>query len=241
MDMTGTIERGRVKAVTSEGYVIESLDRKGIITPPLRALINGVYAVNEIVLFVFFCDGIGLVISGDTGKITFPLDMGQSTAEGSSPGYITWKDASGAVYILNAYGNQVQLTRKANGQEKIVFATMAAGGVTFGQPLAVPDGGTGAKSQAVSIQAGFSTLLAAFNDVRGNRAFPISVQKSGAGHYSDLPGGVSATAEWNALFIGDASRAVCLFNPYLSDKWFTRHATNGAWTTSWTAVGNISA
>ena len=60
----GVIERGRVKEVTDTGYVVESLDRKGIVSPPLSPIMNSTYAVNDMVLFVLFRDGTGKIISG---------------------------------------------------------------------------------------------------------------------------------------------------------------------------------
>lgn len=60
----GVIERGRVKEVTDAGYVVESLDRKGIVSPPLSPIIDGTYAEDDMVLFVLFRDGTGKILSG---------------------------------------------------------------------------------------------------------------------------------------------------------------------------------
>ena len=59
----GCIERGRVIQVTDAGYVVESLDRKGIVTPPLSPFTDSTYAANDMVLFVLFRDGTGKIIS----------------------------------------------------------------------------------------------------------------------------------------------------------------------------------
>ena len=55
------IERGIVAGIETEGYVIRSVDREGVVTPPLRAL-NGTYAVRDRVFFFMFNDGDGAVI-----------------------------------------------------------------------------------------------------------------------------------------------------------------------------------
>ena len=55
------VERGTITAIDSAGYIVASLDRKDIISPPLGA-IGGDYAVNDMVLFVLFSDGTGKII-----------------------------------------------------------------------------------------------------------------------------------------------------------------------------------
>ena len=60
----GYIERGRIIQVTDAGYVVESLDRKGIVSPPISPIFDSTYAVNVMVLFVLFKDGTGKIISG---------------------------------------------------------------------------------------------------------------------------------------------------------------------------------
>lgn len=59
----GYIERGRVTEVTDAGYVVESLDRKGIVSPPLSPITDSTYEANDMVLFVLFRDGTGKIIS----------------------------------------------------------------------------------------------------------------------------------------------------------------------------------
>ena len=58
----GFLERGRITSITNYGYVVESLDRKGIVTPPIRPIYNEPFSENDIVLFVLFRDGTGKII-----------------------------------------------------------------------------------------------------------------------------------------------------------------------------------
>ncbi len=60
----GNIERGKVKEISDSGYVVESLDRKGIVSPPIEPITETTYAQNDMVLFVLFSDGTGKIISG---------------------------------------------------------------------------------------------------------------------------------------------------------------------------------
>lgn len=60
----GNIERGKVKEISDSGYVVESLDRKGIVSPPIEPITEATYAQNDMVLFVLFSDGTGKIISG---------------------------------------------------------------------------------------------------------------------------------------------------------------------------------
>ena len=55
------VERGTIRSIESAGYIVTSLDRKGIISPPLGA-IGEDYAVGDMVLFVLFSDGTGKII-----------------------------------------------------------------------------------------------------------------------------------------------------------------------------------
>lgn len=59
----GNIERGKVKEISDSGYVVESLDRKGIVSPPIEPITETTYAQNDMVLFVLFSDGTGKIIS----------------------------------------------------------------------------------------------------------------------------------------------------------------------------------
>lgn len=56
------VERGIITAIVSAGFIVESLDRKDIISPPLSA-IGGDYAAGDMVLFVLFSDGTGKIIA----------------------------------------------------------------------------------------------------------------------------------------------------------------------------------
>ena len=58
----GFIERGRIAQATETGYVVESLDRKGIVSPPLSPIQNETYGENDLVLFVLFRDGTGKIL-----------------------------------------------------------------------------------------------------------------------------------------------------------------------------------
>lgn len=49
---TGRIERGEILSVDGEKYVISSLDRAGIETPPLAPLHNETYSVGDKVYFL---------------------------------------------------------------------------------------------------------------------------------------------------------------------------------------------
>lgn len=60
----GYIERGRVIQITGTGYIVESLDRKGIVSPPLSPITEITFTEDDMVLFVLFRDGTGKIISG---------------------------------------------------------------------------------------------------------------------------------------------------------------------------------
>lgn len=60
----GYIERGRIKEITEAGYIVESLDRKGIVTPPILPIAEYTFTRENMVLFVLFPDGTGKIISG---------------------------------------------------------------------------------------------------------------------------------------------------------------------------------
>lgn len=59
-----TIERGRIKEVRTGGYVVTSLDRDGIETPPIPRMTNSgvAYQVGDNVYFFLFSDGEGMVL-----------------------------------------------------------------------------------------------------------------------------------------------------------------------------------
>lgn len=60
----GYIERGTIKEAAEAGYIVESLDRKGIVSPPIQPIAETTYTQGDMVLFVLFRDGTGKIISG---------------------------------------------------------------------------------------------------------------------------------------------------------------------------------
>lgn len=65
----GIIERGKITTITDGGYSVSSLDRDGIVTPPLKAIQYGQssgtlpnYKVGDRVYFFVFSDGTGRII-----------------------------------------------------------------------------------------------------------------------------------------------------------------------------------
>lgn len=63
MEYGGRIERGRVTEVTDAGYVVESLDRKGIVSPPIPTMSQTAHVEDDRVLFVLFADGTGMILT----------------------------------------------------------------------------------------------------------------------------------------------------------------------------------
>ena len=58
----GVIERGKIQTAANGEYTIASLDRDGIITPPMRAIDNNTYSVGDEVYYFYFKDGTGRII-----------------------------------------------------------------------------------------------------------------------------------------------------------------------------------
>jgi len=56
------IERGEIIAEEDGGYIIKSLDRDGIETPPLQPAGNETYQVGAVVCYILFWDGTGRII-----------------------------------------------------------------------------------------------------------------------------------------------------------------------------------
>ncbi len=56
------IERGRIKKLADNGYEVESLERIGIVTPPIPTMGNKQYTVGDMVYFFLFDDGTGMII-----------------------------------------------------------------------------------------------------------------------------------------------------------------------------------
>lgn len=63
-NIQGTIERGQIKSVSDEGYVVSSLDREGIETTPITAINDDTYSEEDKVYFFVFPDGTGKIICG---------------------------------------------------------------------------------------------------------------------------------------------------------------------------------
>ena len=61
------IERGRILARESEGYIIASIDRPGIQSGPIQPITDESYTVGQTVYFFLFPDGTGFVLSGLSG------------------------------------------------------------------------------------------------------------------------------------------------------------------------------
>lgn len=64
MEYGATIERGKIKEVRSGMYIVASLDRDGIETPPIPRMTSGVepYHVGDKVYFFLFGDGEGMIL-----------------------------------------------------------------------------------------------------------------------------------------------------------------------------------
>ena len=60
----GIIERGEIVSVDQGKYKIASLDRDGIITPPMLPIDDKEYAVGDKVYYFYFKDGTGRIICG---------------------------------------------------------------------------------------------------------------------------------------------------------------------------------
>lgn len=64
------IERGKVRTVVKDetekttGYEVDSIDRKGIISPPIMPIDSNTYTVGDAVYFFLFRDGTGKIICG---------------------------------------------------------------------------------------------------------------------------------------------------------------------------------
>lgn len=63
-DFGARIERGYVKEITGDGYVIASFDRPGMETPALACVGDDMFLTGEMVYFFLFPDGTGKVLCG---------------------------------------------------------------------------------------------------------------------------------------------------------------------------------
>lgn len=58
------VERGRILKITEQKYVVASLSRSGITTPPIPAMdAQAEYAAGDTVYFILFGDGHGCVMA----------------------------------------------------------------------------------------------------------------------------------------------------------------------------------
>ena len=59
----GIIERGTVTEITDGKYSVASIDREGIVTPPMLPLMDGsIFSVGDQVVYFYFDDGTGRII-----------------------------------------------------------------------------------------------------------------------------------------------------------------------------------
>ena len=87
-------------------------------------------------------------------------------------------------------------------------------------------------NKALNLSGG-GTIAAVINSIRGNNAFPVSIQKNGTASYSDCPAGY-LTNEWNLLLFGDSARLTAILSIYPADvSVFKRDFFNGDWIGSW--------
>ena len=56
------IERGKVTQAEQDGYIVESYERPGVITPPIKGINNENYGAGDRVFFFLFNDGDGRII-----------------------------------------------------------------------------------------------------------------------------------------------------------------------------------
>ncbi len=87
------IERGIVTAVIGGKYTVASLDRSGIVTPPLDAINEEAYTINDLVTYFMFRDGTGMILSAGDGSGPGPSGLGtvsENTTEGwgTMPTYV---------------------------------------------------------------------------------------------------------------------------------------------------------
>ena len=64
MEKGAFIERGKILTATEAGYSVKSLDRDGIISPPIQTIDDSTYTVGDMVYFFLFRDGTGKIICG---------------------------------------------------------------------------------------------------------------------------------------------------------------------------------
>ena len=64
MEKGAFIERGKILTATEAGYSVKSLDRDGIISPPIQTIDDSTYTVDDMVYFFLFRDGTGKILCG---------------------------------------------------------------------------------------------------------------------------------------------------------------------------------
>lgn len=69
MDYGARVERGEIRSETEGRFVVASLDREGIVSPPISALAGAGYDAGDKVYFFLFRDG--------TGAVLGPVDEGR--------------------------------------------------------------------------------------------------------------------------------------------------------------------
>jgi len=133
------------------------------------------------------------------------------------------------------YGGQFDFVKSQMGSDTTLFQVRDGDSAA---PLPVNNGGTGAITQAVTITIEYSSILNAINAVKDTRIFPISVQKNGSVSYSDMPSGITDTAEWNMLLVGDKTRitAILYLFAYGTAHAFVREFFLDHWSTTWTQI-----
>ena len=109
----------------------------------------------------------------------------------------------------------------------------------LGTPLGIPYGGTGATTPALHITTQYVSIAEAINTVCESRVFPISLQKSGARYYGDMPTGYEQ-AEWNMELVGDSTRLTAFLFLYGQTGVYKRDFYNGSWYTGWQLITPIT-
>lgn len=59
------VERGVIESEADSGYIVRSLDRPGIVSPPIKAMGGQSYAASDRVYFCLFRDGTGMILCAE--------------------------------------------------------------------------------------------------------------------------------------------------------------------------------
>ena len=92
---------------------------------------------------------------------------------------------------------------------------------------------------ACTVTSGFTTVLAAVISYREARGYPLSITKTGASAYTDLPGNDN-TLEWCAIYYGANTHGTVLLTLYPSaniEKVYFRCISGSAWSGDWAEIG----